>query len=178
VFDFLFTNRRVYAFYERLPFGRTATEPYAAFSYAVPVAARRDGDVHEATIAYDRRTGIARWLLNGAEVFRVADVGRRLDSREHLVVDLGGREETVVPRQLAFGMGLFTLLDAALGDAPPLVRLSDQLTYLSALRGAPHLPAFVDESSRLESRLFGQGAEMSVESYTVTYSEITEGNLR
>jgi hypothetical protein len=178
VFDFLFTNRRVYAFYERLPFGRTAANPYAAFSYAVPVATRRDGDVHEATIAYDRRTGIARWLLDGAEVYRVASVGRLLDSREHLVLDLGGREEAVVPRQLAFGMGLFTLLDAAIGGAPPLVRLSDRLTYLSPLQGAPHLPAFVDESSRPESRLFGQGAEIYVESYTVTYTEITEKRLR
>jgi hypothetical protein len=171
VFDFLFTNRHIYAFYERLPFARTAANPYAAFSYAIPVAARREGDVHEATIAYDRRTGIARWLLQGVEVFRVAKVGRLLDSREHMVLDLGGREDTVVPRQLAFGMGLFTLLDAAIDGAPPLVRLSDQLTYLSPSTGAAHTPAFVDESSRLESRLFGQGAEMDVESYTVTETE-------
>jgi hypothetical protein len=75
-------------------------------------------------------------------------------------------------------MGMFTLLDAAIGSAPPLVRLSDQLTYLSPLQGAPHLPTFVDESSRPESRLFGQGAEINVESYTVTYSEITERRLR
>jgi hypothetical protein len=175
---FLFTNRRVYAFYERLPFGRTAVNPYAAFSYAAPVATRRDGDVHEATIAYDRRTGIARWLLDGAEVYRVANVGCLLHSREHLVLDLGGREEAVVPRQLAFGMGLFTLLDAAIGGAPPLVRLSDRLTYLSPLHGAPYLPAFVDETSRPESRLFGQGAEMYVESYTVTYTETSKRRLR
>ena len=178
MFDFLFTNRQVYAFYERLPFGRTAANPYAAFSYAAPVAARRDGDVHEATIAYDRRTGIARWLLDGAEPYRVPDVGRPLHSRENLGLDLGGREETVVPRQLAFGMGLFTLLDAAIGGAPPLVRLSDRLTYFSPLQGASHLPAFVDESSRPESRLFGQGAEMHVESYTVAYTETREGGLR
>jgi hypothetical protein len=168
VFDFLFTNRCVYAFYERLPFGRTAANPYAAFSYATPVAARRDGDVHLAEIAYDRRTGTARWLLNDSEVYRVGNIGRRLHSRDHLVLDLGGREETVVPRQLAFGMGLFTLLDAAIGGAPPLVRLSDQLTYLSPLPGALYPAAFVDESSRPESRLFGQGAEMYVESYTVS----------
>jgi hypothetical protein len=178
VFDFLFTNRRIYAFYERLPFARTAANPYAAFSYAIPVASRRDGDVHEATIAYDRRRGIARWLLQGVEVFRVANVGRLLDSREHLILDLGGREETVAPRQLAFGMGLFTLLDAAIGGAPPLVRLSDLLTYLSPSQGSPHPSAFVDESSRLESRLFGQGAEMRVESYTVTETEITDGRRR
>jgi hypothetical protein len=178
VFDFLFTNRLVYAFYERLPFGRTNANPYAAFSYAVPVADRHDGDVHEPTIAYDRRTGIARWLLDGAEVYRVANVGRHPDSREHLVLDLGGREESVALRQLAFGMGLFTLLDASLGGAPPLVRLSDQLTYFSPLQGAPHRPAFVDESSRPESRLFGQGAEMSVQSYTVAYTESTERRRR
>lgn len=30
-FDFLFTNQRVYAFYERLPFGRADSDRYAAF---------------------------------------------------------------------------------------------------------------------------------------------------
>lgn len=178
VFDFLFTNRLVYAFYERLPFARTAANPYAAFSYAIPVAERRDGDVHEATIAYDSRAGIARWLLDGAEVYRVADVGRLLQSREHLVIDLGGREETVVPRQLAFGMGLFTLLDAAIGGGPALVRLSDRLTYVSPSQGAPEPLSFVDASSRPESRLFGQGAEMHVDFYTVGYTELSERRLR
>jgi hypothetical protein len=177
VFDFLFTNRRVYAFYERLPFGRTAANPYAAFSYAIPVAERRVGDVHDATIAYDNRAGIARWLLDGVEVYRVAEVGRLLQSREHLVIDLGGREETVVPRQLAFGMGLFTLLDAAIGGGPALVQLSDRLTYLSPSQGALQPLAFVDATSRPESRLFGQGAEMHVEFYTVAYAELGERRL-
>jgi hypothetical protein len=70
-------------------------------------------------------------------------------------------------------MGLFTLLDGALGDGPGLVRLSDQSTYYS-LRAATRRPLrFVDEHSRPESRLFGQGAEMSIRPYVVSRTSRT-----
>ncbi len=144
-FDFVFTNRRVYAFYERLPFGRTASEGYAAFSYAVPVAERSEDEVHTATIAYDAAAGIVRWMLEGVEVYRVHRIGHHLDRRDHLLIDLGGAEHIVRPRQLAFGLGLFTVLDGAVGDGPGLVRLSDRTSYYSpraALRGPLR---FVDE---------------------------------
>ena len=71
------------------------------------------------------------------------------------------------PRQLAFGMGLFTLLDGALGDGPGLVKLSDRETYLRPRGDGRRAQPFVDETSREESRLFGQGAEMTIASYTV-----------
>ena len=147
VFDFLFTNRRAYALYERLPFGRSAEHPYAAFSYAIPVSDRTAHDVHEAAIAYDAAAGTVRWSLDGREVFRADRLGHHLQTREHLLIDLGGVEESARPRQLAFGVGLLTLLDGAVGDGPGLVRLSDALTYHS--RGAP--ASFVDERSRPES---------------------------
>jgi hypothetical protein len=167
-FDFLFTNRRVYAFYERLPFGRADSDGYAAFSYAIPVKARTAEDVHAATIAYDAAAGVVRWMLDGSEVYRVTHIGHHLHSREHLLIDLGGAEQTVRPRQLTFGMGLFTLLDGALGDGPGLVRLSDRSSYYSPRAAAPRPLPFVDEHSRPESRLFGQGAEMSIRSYVVS----------
>jgi hypothetical protein len=166
-FDFLFTKERAYAFYERLPFGRTEHDAYAAFSYAIPVKARKEDDVHIATIAYDAAARAVRWILDGSEVYRVTRIGRHLQSREHLLIDLGGAEQEVRPRQLTFGIGLFTLLDGAIGDGPGLVRLSDQSSY-HAPRVAARRLSFVDEHSRPESRLFSQGAELSVHSYVVS----------
>ncbi len=170
VFDFMFTNGRVYALYERLPFGRTEANPYAAFSYAIPVKNRTRDQVHDTSIAYDRSAGVVRWVLDGVEVYRVTRIGHRLESRTHLLIDLGGVEETVVLRQLDYGMGLFTLLDGAVGSGPGLVRLSDELSYYAPEHGEPHALSFVDEVSRRESRLFGQGAELRIGAYTVTYA--------
>ncbi len=167
VFDFLFTNTHVYALYERLPFGRTAARRYAAFTYAIPVRRRQADQMHVAQIAYDARAGVVAWRLDGGEVLRVSRIGARLPHREHLLIDLGGVEERVAPRQLDFGMGLFTLLDGAHRRGPGLVRLSDAHTYYAPDVGEPHVLAFVDEESPAESRLFGQGAEMHIESYTV-----------
>jgi hypothetical protein len=166
-FDFLFTNQRVYAFYERLPFGRTDGNDYAAFSYAIPIKSRDENDVHAATIAYDVDAGLVRWILDGIEVHRVGRIGEHLESREHLLIDLGGTERVVRPRQLAFGVGLFTLLDGSFGDGPGLVRLSDRTSYYSPRDGTRPL-RFVDERSRPESRLFGQGAEVLVRSYVIS----------
>lgn len=167
VFDFLFTNRRIYALYERLPFGRRGDHAYASFSYAIPVAERRPRDWHEATIAYDQAAHTVRWTLDGSEVFRVSRLGHHLPRRDHLLIDLGGDEQPICPRQLAFGMGLFTLLDGALGSGPGLVRLSDREQYRTPRGGKGQALTFVDEHSRPESRLFGQGAELSVSSYVV-----------
>jgi hypothetical protein len=170
VFDFMFTNERVYALYERLPFGRAEDNPYAAFSYAIPVKNRTRDQAHDASIAYDRSAGVVRWILDGVEVYRVTRIGHRLESRAHLLIDLGGVEQTVVLRQLDYGMGLFTLLDGAVGSGPGLVRLSDELAYYAPGQGEPHALCFVDEASRRESRLFGQGAELRMEAYTVSYA--------
>lgn len=175
VFDFLLTKRRIYVIYERLPFGRTRENEYAAFTYAVPVGTRHEHDVHQATVSYDRAAGTVTWLLDGVEVCRVTRIGRRLDTREHLLIDLGGVEQSVEPRQLAFGMGLFTLLDGALGTGPGLVRLSDTVSYYSPATAACPLQ-FVDEHSLPQSRLFGQGAEISIVSYEVYQQSVESGS--
>jgi hypothetical protein len=131
------------------------------------VAERRPHDWHESTIAYDRAAGTVRWTLDGREVFRMTRLGHHLPRRDHLLIDLGGEEQPTRPRQLAFGMGLFTLLDGALGSGPGLVRLSDREQYRTPSGDKACALTFVDEGSRSESRLFGQGAEIAVSSYVV-----------
>ncbi|GAB1644478.1 DUF6081 family protein [Krasilnikovia sp. MM14-A1259] len=170
VFDFFLTNKRVYAFYERLPFARAALGDYAAFSYGVPVADRAPDDEHRVEIAYDRAAGTVRWLLDGREVLRVDRIGHHLPGREHLVLDHGGTETVVGPRQLNFGMGLLSLLDGAAPghSAQGLVKLSGQPGfYHDPVAGPPHPQAFVDERSAESSRLFGQGAELRVRRFAI-----------
>ena len=174
VSDFFVTNERIYALYERLPFGRTSMGgtqgEYAAFTYTIPVATRSIGDQHHLKIAYDRQNGIMRWLVDGKEVMRVNRLGFRID-RAHMVLDHGGTETLVRPRQLACGMGMFTLLDASRpGSANPgLVRPSTAPNfYFTPFIGQPTAQTFVDDASQPTNRLFGQGAELKVRGYVVS----------
>jgi uncharacterized protein DUF6081 len=166
VFDFMFTNKRVYALYERLSYARTPQNHYAAFTYTIPVAERTPSTVHHVKIAYDREAQVVRWLIDETEVFRVKGIGRRIDSK-WLRSDHGGKEEELDLRQVSCGMGLFTLLDSA-QDGRALVRLSGKADYYPHSQGKSASVPFVDEESRPGSRLFGQGAEVRVLRYAVS----------
>ena len=158
VFDFFLTSTRVYALYERLCDARSRLGHYAAFSYAVPVLDRSPEDVHRLAVHYDRGAGVVRWLIEGAEVFRVDRIGHRLTGHRPLA-DHGGTEMGCAPGQLALGLGLFTLLDA--GERG-LVRLNPDPGHYAAPK------SFVDETSKRSSRLFGQGAELTASRCVVT----------
>ena len=133
----------------------------------VPLADRQPNDEHELTVAYDRAAGTVRWLVEGDEKFRVDRIGRLAD-RRYMTLDHGGVEEDVEPKQLNFGMGLFTLLDGSLPIGKALVRLSNAPDfYFDPGLGAPEAQRFHDEESADASRLFGQGAELRVRHYTV-----------
>lgn len=173
VFDFFMTNERIYALYERLPFGRTADHNYAAFTYQIPLQERKAGQMHDLRIAYDRSAGVVRWLVDGEEKFRVDNIGHRID-RKYLTIDHGGVEETVAPAQLNFGMGMFTLLDGDLPSGKALVRLSNAPNfYFDPLQGEPTPQTFVDEESKASSRLFGQGAELRVSRLSVQSAPVS-----
>ncbi|MDT0306488.1 DUF6081 family protein [Streptomyces sp. DSM 44917] len=168
--NFLLTNRRVYAVYERLPLSRAALGPYASFAYHVPVAERSPEDWHRCRIAYDRRHGVLRWTLDGREVLTVEEIGRRLPERyaDCLAADHGGEEETVRPRQFNAGLGLFTALDHAGPGQRGLVRLSSEPGYyLSTSQGPPAPQEFAHDEAPEKLRLFGQGAEARLRSFTV-----------
>lgn len=173
VFDFFVTNKRIYAFYERLPFARGTGGygNYAAFSYQVAVATRTPGEWHDLRIAYNKSAGTIRWLVSNREVFRVNKIGRRIDS-QYLTIDHGGTETDVSPNQLDGGMGMFTLLDAYRPSNKALVRLSNAAgIYYNVASGQVATPGsgyFLDEESRPGSRLFGQGAELRMQAYTVS----------
>ncbi|MFE3458055.1 DUF6081 family protein [Nocardiopsis aegyptia] len=170
-FDFFVTNSRVYAFYERLPHNRGELGNYAAFLYTVPVARRRPDSAHRFRITYDRSRGVVRWVLDHREVFRVDRIGHRLPSRRYMMLDHGGEEQLVEPRQLACGMGMFSILDGSLPgrSSEGLVRLtaaSDH--YYDPVAGEPVPQTFLDDDSAEAHRLFGQGAGLRVGDFAVT----------
>lgn len=168
VFDFLLTNEHVYALYERLPFGRTEANNYASFTFQKPVARRTPSENHNLKVAYDRAAGTVRWLIDEKEVFRVDRIGRLID-RQYMLLDRGGDEEVVSPRQLNCGMGTFTLLDGHGPADTGLVRLTSQPNYnFSPPVGPPTLEVFLDDASLAENRLFGQGAELRMRQFVVS----------
>ena len=169
IFDFFMSNERVYVVYERLPFSRQQLGNYAAFVYQIPVADRSPSDRHQFKISYDRSAGVVRWLLDGNEVYQVDRLGYRLDSREHLLVDHGGEETLIEPRQLNCGMGTFTALDYGRPGQRALARISsNENYYFSTATGEPDPQTFFDDESLESNRLFGQGAEIWVGRYEVT----------
>ncbi|MCC3767134.1 DUF6081 family protein [Streptomyces sp. UNOC14_S4] len=145
VFDFFVSNRRIHAVYERM---RPPGARCAAFTCLVPVADRSPDRTHLLEIGLDRSRGTVRWRVDGRVVLSVGDLGAPL--RDHLAIDHGGPAGRATPRQLACGLGLFTLLDAAGPDGRALTR---------------------DAHGRHAHRLWGQGVRLTVRRITVTTEE-------
>jgi hypothetical protein len=169
IFNFLLTNRMVYAFYERPAFARAPGADDAAFQFLIPVAERRPWDRHRLAIAYDRAAGTARWILDGVEVFRVDAIGSRID-RRYMLLDHGGYDVALSPAQMDCGMAMFDFLDGYGPTGRGLVQLeaNDGDAYDDPRVGPSRGLDFVDPESLLSSRLFGQGAAMTVERFVVS----------
>jgi hypothetical protein len=91
VFDFVLTDTRVYALYERLA---GPGRKHITFSYGVPVGTREPGRFHSCSVALDTAAGVARWLLAAAlEEFaargyagaRVQDIADRAGVNKQLI---------------------------------------------------------------------------------------------
>lgn len=123
VFDFLLANNVIYAFYERLPFGKpfwtnpgsdpTNSTGYAAFSNGIPVAKRISNDSVRLGIGINKHRGYVKWYVDGKEVFSWTQIGTRLPD-QYKMLDHGGSEEIVTINSVYFGFGTFSLLDMAL----------------------------------------------------------------
>lgn len=115
VFDFLISDEMIYAFYERLPFGKTfwtnnAEDPnnttgYAAFSNGVPVAKRAPCDSLRLGIGINKVRGYVKWYVNGKEVFSWTRIGTRLPDQYHML-EHGGTPEIVTINSVYFGFGI------------------------------------------------------------------------
>ena len=117
VFDFFISNTAIYAFYERLPFGKTLTHDYAAFSNAIWVARRSGVDPLQEfvrlAIGIHRGKGIVTWYVDGTPVFSINRIGYRANEAFRLL-EHGGDEEIVKINSMYMGFGTFSLLDMAM----------------------------------------------------------------
>jgi hypothetical protein len=185
--DVLFTNKSIYAAYGRLPTCREGSRDAAAF-LAMTKIGTRDAckplcDFQNVGIGYDKDRGLLRWYINGNETYRVTQIGHRPpNAKNSLVLDHGGREETVCPKQFWIGFGTYTYLDAhkpnnAEGaETRALVRLVSLPGYYfyplrpDADTGAPVLDdTFYDDDSLPGSRVWGQGAILRLQHIKVSY---------
>ena len=175
VFDIMFTNQQIFAVYERLPIGRTATNNYCAFTHLIPIGQCDPTTFTKVAIAYNKKAGYVRWLINGQEKFRVDRLGFPID-RKYRILDHGGIPSLIVPRNLLYGFGTFTLLDMYNPNNPGaeynsgLLRLAGFPEFdplLTTQVGEPVPATFVQNVYDANFALFGQGATMKLVYLTV-----------
>jgi len=169
VADFFLTNTGIWALYERLPFGRQGPDfynDYFAFTSAKRIGDRSIATKHNLAIEYDRKLGEIRWFVNNNLVMKVDKIGfAGTDPELKLLLDHGGTPEVVDPIGFNCGWGLFTLLDLADPLNP------DEDLGLAKIDTTPdwyfYPTNFVDEDSEVSSRLFGQGAEIELDRFSI-----------
>jgi hypothetical protein len=170
VADFFLTNQGVWAYYERLPFGRTEDNFYRAFSSTKRVVARSSPDeFHDLSIEYNSEKGTLTWFVDGKPVLHVVDIGVPPGDPDCvMIIDHGGVDEIVKPTSFNHGFGCFTLLDAL--DPWDSNNFNSGLLELSYSPGATYvLPEnwnFEDDDD-IDLRLFGQGAEIRVAKFQI-----------
>jgi hypothetical protein len=177
IFDFLITNTKIYALYERLDIARVPYGNYAAFTFAIPVVDIVPNSSHLYTISFNADQKSVRWLVDGKEVYKVFMIGT-LVSRQFMGLDLGGQEEMVFPTSLQIGFGTFTLLDAyspcnvvtpALdgGKICQFPAGDEGLTQLAAglynPRNGIDPATYLTDGSQVIDHIWGQGVVMQVE---------------
>lgn len=109
VFDFMFSNEKIYALYEHLPF----TADTSVFTYVIPVLDRAAdlNRLYRLKIGYNRLKNKATWYIDDQEVFSVNHVGLPLPDNKFLVLNGGGLAREVDIKTITAGFGLFTILD-------------------------------------------------------------------
>ncbi|MFE3428703.1 DUF6081 family protein [Streptomyces sp. NPDC059171] len=168
--DFSVTDDTVYAIYERLP-SESGDGDYAAYGYAIPLARTAPGRMHDLEVRIDRGGKRVGWYVDGALKLRTDKIGTRAFDRKYMTLDHGGTEERLTLKQISCGMALGSLLDGAkpgAADGTALVRLKDRENFYYGPRaGEPVEQEFIDPESRVENRLFGQGARMRLDATRV-----------
>ena len=202
VYDCMMTDEEIYAFYERLPFGKPSfggsMDDYHAFSHCIPIAKRnRDNpadDFATIQICVNKDKDYVRWLVNGQEKYRVSRLGMPI-SRDYRILDHGGDATLANQSLINVGFGTFTLLDMAnpvkdpsltramvlSGDDTPIqglvqLGLSDQ--YINpvtvAVSDGSSLPqTFLSVNE--SDRLFGNGALLRMK-YLKAFTQIPQFN--
>ncbi|KAN0015891.1 hypothetical protein ACTFIU_005840 [Dictyostelium citrinum] len=180
VADFMLSNSKLYALYERLPFSRgDQLGNYAAFVYTIPVADINDqSKFNDISVEYNDEKKSIHWYLDNKEVFKVDRVGhfsqlienQQLNERGgSLIMSKGGVETLAFPTDIQICFGVFSLLDATIrGKNMALVRLDDPSNKYYDPSNLEKELKFYDEKSILENRIFGQGFTLDIQKISVS----------
>lgn len=133
-FDWILSNDIIYALVERLPGAEAIFGDYAAYTYMIPVAKRKTKnksplkDVHTFQTCFHSNGKTVTWILDGKPVFKITQVGHRLnennayifrkgkakslkDPTRFQVASHGGTNQDLTLTEIQTGIALFTLLD-------------------------------------------------------------------
>ncbi|KAM9994658.1 hypothetical protein ACTFIZ_007788 [Dictyostelium cf. discoideum] len=180
VADFMVSNSKLYALYERLPFSRgEELGNYAAFVYTIPVADIKDQlKFIDVSVEYNSEKKSIHWYLHDKEVFKVDQVGhfsqliknQQLNERGgSLIMSKGGVETLTFPAGVQVCFGVFSLLDATIsGKNMALVRLDDPSNKYYDPTNLEKELKFHDEKSILENRIFGQGFILDIQKISIS----------
>lgn len=177
LFDWFVAGNTAFALIERLPTsvtGNTANPACAGASYVgrelmytqivreVPVLG---GVAHDVSITYDAKQNEVEYVLDGARVARVGNVGVPLDVQgvaySGIYPSLGpGEDLSGKIGAFAIGHGLFSLIDAFPYQHPEAPELSVSIPVGDSTPGGAG-----------NARLFGQGAIGSFDDFVVTTKE-------
>ena len=167
VADFFQTNEENIPFYERLPFGKTDTYNYKAFSSLKMGVNRRNKNLQNSdrlAIEYDRANHKLTYFVNGEKVHHITNIGHPAADMD-LIQMQDGPEETIDVTRFLCGMGCFTMMDMQnplnLYDPDGLVRLISPNVYT-----IPNV--FYDDLSLESNRIWGQGAVAVREHFLVS----------
>lgn len=136
----------IYGVYEILPQPNGTTPGYAAFTSQKPIGDIRDMDsltgAFTASIAYNKTDGYIRYMINGAERFRVTGIGQYPDMK-YVLFNYGGTPTTLTLSTLNNGYGMFSG-EGIYIDCNGIVHLSPGVTspqpcYISGNGGQLHL---------------------------------------
>jgi len=190
VADFIITNKKIFALYERLPFQWPefggSLNHYHAFTHVVPVMNRSANDDYiKLEIAYHRPSNRLRWIINDQEVFRVTRIGYALSTRGSRVLDLGGEPTGVDPVSFSLGFGTFQLPDMTqcnnaaglsnsaliqLNPVPPFPPNLDPVVQKNP-DGSDRLLTFKAPLDTPAMFNYGQGMTISIKAPTVVHRE-------
>lgn len=197
VFDIFLSSEKIYCFVERLPFGKTPTNNYAAFSNAIAVI-ERAGNGSPITdvvpLKFAMTKSYTKFFVNDQLVYTADRIGIRLID-EYRVLDHGGVPQIIKPNKISVGFGLFSLMDMFLpynfnrslvvGDneaASGLIQLDNASAYGELLPGQltgdgrPIIDPTVSWAVTLNQfpnnnhdiKLFGQGCTILVKDLKVS----------
>ena len=188
--NLLVTNNKIYAFYERLPFGWSATTTYSSFSAAHFVKSRTPTDIHDLELTFDKKNNKLIYVVDGIKVeidhpglqpHKIYEDGKSYNNNFFIVLERNPprptnlRTDRVNPTSATLGFGTFTTMD--MGDydvaissntvSPGYIRLQDNYIRPTSFLFNKSLPV-PPGSKPLNSNdpqittVYGQGAIIDV----------------